>query len=359
VTMQLRTPTWDRDRSAGVSVASPGRGSDRVARACVLVPQILASHSDSLPPRARHADVVSAELTSTGVVVVVLAAAGEPPCLVIKMPTTPEAVRGLERETAVLAALHADGRLGRWRDLLPRPCAHGGSRERPYRIDAALAGQPIQSPAIRVARGTLLEAAARAIDVLHRVTATTVGAVDVAEAWVDVPLRELTARARRRPELLLQFERLRDELHEGLSGRTLSAGWVHGDYWPGNVLFASKVSTSAVPTGIVDWDASGRLELPLHDLLHLVLYTRRLLTRRELGQIVRDLILDCKWSVAERVVLDRYGSWRHDGSLSERHALLLYWLRQAAMHARQQSLCVGYRYRLWQQRNVLPVLAVR
>jgi hypothetical protein len=38
--------------------------------------------------------------------------------------------------------------------------------------------------------------------------------------------------------------------------------------------------------------------------------------------------------------------------------LLLYWLRHVALHARQQSQQVGYRYRLWERRNVEPVLAL-
>ena len=43
--------------------------------------------------------------------------------------------------------------------------------------------------------------------------------------------------------------------------------------------------------------------------------------------------------------------------LSDRHALLLYWLRHAALHTRQQRAPVGYRYRLWERRNLHPVLA--
>ena len=38
--------------------------------------------------------------------------------------------------------------------------------------------------------------------------------------------------------------------------------------------------------GIVDWEASTAVELPLHDLLHLLLSTRRLRTGRELGHII-------------------------------------------------------------------------
>ena len=43
--------------------------------------------------------------------------------------------------------------------------------------------------------------------------------------------------------------------------------------------------------------------------------------------------------------------------MSDRHALLLYWLRHAATHARQQDRGDAYRYRLWERRNVCSVVA--
>ncbi len=335
------------------------RGDARVARVYAVVPEILAIHSGSLPRCARRAVVSSAELTSTGLAVFVLAPIGEPPCAVIKVPMTPSAARGLQRETAILAALHDEQRLGRWREFLPRPCAHGSVRGQPYRVDAALRGRRVRE--VMAGAGghrTLLNVAADAIDGLHQSTAATLpGSVDVAELWVDPHLRELARHAGRRRAMTLRLERLRDELHDALAGNTFTAGWIHGDYWLGNLLFSGAGSTRYVPTGIVDWDASAPRELPLHDLLHLLLYTRRLNSGRELGHIVRGHLLGGGWSAEERVVLDRHATWHLDRALSERHAVLLYWLRQVAMHARQQSPPVGYHYRLWERRNVLTVLA--
>lgn len=362
MTVQATTHPPDA-RDSSIASTSPRR-SDRLARARVLAPEIVGAHLGTLPRCARRAVVSGADLTSTGIAIIALAPIGEPLCCVIKMPMTSEAANGLERETAILTTLHADVRLGRWRDLLPRPRAHGSAGGQAYRVDSALPGHPVLEPGMGArTRATLLNVAADAIQVLHRATAMTVpGDFKLAETWVDTHVRELERHSGRRRTTASLLERLRDELYEALAGRSFSAGWVHGDYWLGNLLFgdllfSTQGSMTGAPTGIVDWDASAPLELPLHDLLHLLLYTRRQLTGRQLGHIVRDQMLHGGWFAEERFVLDRYASWHHDGSLSERHALLLYWLRHAAMHARQQSSHAGYRYALWERRNVLPVLA--
>jgi aminoglycoside phosphotransferase (APT) family kinase protein len=285
-----------------------------------------------------------------------LAPIDEPPCMVIKMPMSAEAVRGMERETGALAALRGDGRLGAWRDLMPRPCTSGEVGAQPYRVDVALTGRPaLDRVKHGAARERMLEMAAETIQVLHRTTATTVlGDDGLARRWVDEPLDELLRHGGRRRSLAPGLERVRAELHDALGGRALTAAWIHGDYWLGNLLFSDERSA---PAGIVDWDRAAPLELPLHDLLHLLLYTRRLVSGEELGQIIRRQLCGGAWSAQERRLLDRYGAWRHDGSLSDRHALLLYWLRHVALHARQEPQPAGYRYRIWERRNVHPVLA--
>jgi aminoglycoside phosphotransferase (APT) family kinase protein len=362
MTVPVKTPT----AKARPALLAPiqARPSDRLARARKIAPRIVAAHLGALPRCARRAVVSSAELTSTGLAIVVLAPVGEPLCCVIKMPMTSGAADRLERETAVLTALHADDRLGRWRALLPHPCAHGSVDGQVYRVDTALPGYPVLEPRMGAdARATLLGVAADAIQVLHRATARTLPTeFDPIESWVEVHLRELERRAGRRRPTTSLLVRLRDELHVALAGQTFSASWIHGDYWLGNVLFgnllfSTRGSMTDKPKGIVDWDASASLELPLHDLLHLLLYTRRQLTGRQLGHIVRDQMLHGAWFAEERLVLERCATWGDDESLSERHALLLYWLRHAAMHARQQNPHAGYRYILWERRNVLPVLA--
>ena len=102
----------------------------------------------------------------------------------------------------------------------------------------------------------------------------------------------------------------------------------------------------------------GRAELPAHDVLHLLLYTRRIATGGELGEMLSHQLSGAHWSPAERAVLEQQQTWYARSGLTERQMLLLYWLRHAAIHARQQGTSVGLRYRLWERRNVLPVLAL-
>ncbi len=334
---------------------------DRVPRALAL--QILARHGESLPTGSHSAAVLRTELTSTGMAVVFLGPRGESPHVVVKLPLTPGAVRGLERETTALGALHADERLGTWRSLIPRSYAGGKIEGQAYRVDSFLQGRPITRSGMTSGEpGGAWRAGIETICALHEATATRLPEeFDRGGLWVDAHLRELESRSTWRGATLRRAERMRDELHAGLAGWAGCAGAIHGDYWLGNLLFAcagpGAGENDDAPAGIVDWDAWAPLELPLHDVLHLLLNTRGMRTRRELGEVLAEQLRERKWSAPERLALERAEIWSRDGSLSERHALLLYWLRQTAMHARQQPRRVGARYRLWERRNVLSVMA--
>jgi Phosphotransferase enzyme family len=318
-----------------------------------LTREITAAHPEALAAGEPGVVMRGAQLTSAGVAIVKLGPPGAPPCAILKVTATAEGKQLLTRETAVLTALHSDDRLDGWRDLLPRPRAQGVLDGHSYRLDSALGGLSVAAPAI-AARPLLLSAAAQAIAVLHEKTATTVaGGPDLAKRWVDAPLRELSRHVGRSRWLTYRLGLLGDELDCAVSAGTLGAAWIHGDYWLGNLLFSGVSS----PTGIVDWEASAPLELPFHDVFHLLFYTRRLATGRELGQLLYDHLRGGGWSAEERALLNRYWPRLSEDSLSPRHMLLLYWLRHVAGHARQQSSRVGYRYRLWERRNVLPVLA--
>ena len=212
----------------------------RLADARATVPRILDAESGSLPASARGAVIAHAELTSTGVAVLMLAPDGEAPSMVVKMPMTPQAAGGLEREADALAALHAEGRLGEWRRMIPTPCTSGKIGTQPYRVDVALAGSPVLDR-VRdgAARAQMLETAAATIHVLHRTTATKMsGDLGLASRWIDAHVDELSRRGGRRRSLARGLGRLRRELNDALSGATLDAGWIHGDYWLGNLLFA-------------------------------------------------------------------------------------------------------------------------
>jgi thiamine kinase-like enzyme len=224
-----------------------------------------------------------------------------------------------------------------------------------YRVDAALPGQVVLDGLRQdKSRRHALESAAETIHVLHRTTASMVEVDEaVAAQWIDAPANDLLGHGAARG-LGSQVGALRDELRAALVGRSLCAGWIHGDYWLGNLLFEAG---KARPRGIVDWDAAGEPALPAIDVIHLLLYARRLITGRELGEIIAEILGGQGWPEEERRLLDRYQSWCHGDSLSERHQLLLCWLRHVAHHARQQGDERTLGYRRWESRNVRPVLA--
>ncbi len=290
--------------------------------------------------------------------VVMLASREGTPCAVLKLPLVGPAERGLQRETIALEALGADERLRSWRGrLAPRPLAHGNLDGQPYRLDTALAGQPPGEPGPSTAKtAAQLRAAVAAIGQLHELTASELPSEsDRCAHWVDLHLHELESRSGLRGPALEAGRRLRRELHGAVCSWPGTAAAVHGDFWLGNLLFDERGNGGL--TGIVDWESWGACELPFHDLLHLLLYARRATSGLELGEIVARHLQGGRWSAFERELLERHGSWNAEQPSTGRHALLLYWLRHAAIHARQQPRRPGYRYRLWERRNLLPVVA--
>jgi thiamine kinase-like enzyme len=134
-------------------------------------------------------------------------------------------------------------------------------------------------------------------------------------------------------------------------GRRLRVSWVHGDFWLGNVLVEGD---GASVTGIVDWDFAGSNELPVLDLLHLVVYTRTLVQRRELGGVVRNLVESEGWSPRELSMLRSCDPQLSRDGHYARAALLLSWLRHLASNLAQSDRYLHSH--VWLARNVEPVL---
>jgi aminoglycoside phosphotransferase (APT) family kinase protein len=350
-----RRPTRSSELRRAVRRSTRTRASalDRraLADACALVPRILDGES-----AAAGAVVADARLTATGTAILTLAREGEPPWAVVKLPSTEEGADALAHESETLALLQGDERLASLQSIVPRPLASGAVLAQPYRVDAHLGGRElVERLADPRRRRQMLEAAAGTIHGLHERTASTVvGDQRLAVRWVDARLDDLARAGAGLPgRLRPRIARLRGELHDAVIGRTFVTSWVHGDYWPGNVLFSAD-GTSV--HGIVDWDAADPVDLPMHDLLHLLLYTRSLVQDEPLGQVVRRELRAPGLSPVERGILDDCGEWPPGGLPSYRLAVLLYWLRHVALHARQHARSADWAYRAWQARNVNAVL---
>ncbi|MGC1212185.1 MAG: aminoglycoside phosphotransferase family protein [Micromonospora sp.] len=264
--------------------------------------------------------------TSTSVAVATLRGSRPGERYVVKVPWTGQAVDGLRRQAEVLDRLRSDPRLPELRAVLPSCAAQGEVEGRYYCVEPALRGAPASGMLLRrTRRAALLASASRIVRALHERTRepTRLDRV-VVTPWVDAPLQRLEEYVATHPErdrLRDTLCRLREELIAALVGRTVHTSWIHGDFWPGNLL---AVTPPGQVTGIVDWDRASAHQLPLHDLLHLHVLARRLTRGDELGEtVVRALRHGIDRTLD--VPADEAAAWL-DG-IPPRPALLLYWMR--------------------------------
>jgi hypothetical protein len=266
--------------------------------------------------------------------------------------------RLLQRQAEIESRLRADPRLAGWAALVPEPLAAGRVSGHAFLVERALpGGSPLGRLADAVRRVEIVEQAATVIGGLHERTART---LVVDEARVDRWVRDrartvasglsMSGPDRGRLDALARTER---ELVDAYLGRETTASWIHGDYWPGNLLLDG---VGAI-VGIVDWDRAAPDEPPLHDLLHLLLYTRRVVSGVEPGRLVADAMAGDPWPPNERRILASTpgGAFLRDAR-ERRATLLLYWLRFVAASFEQADWFA--RNRRWVANNVDAVLGV-
>ncbi|MFN8567188.1 MAG: aminoglycoside phosphotransferase family protein [Kouleothrix sp.] len=100
------------------------------------------------------------------------------------------------------------------------------------------------------------------------------------------------------PELALLRDKLQSVealLRRRLIGSELPFGWVHGDFWPGNLL----VRPAGELSGIIDWDRALPGQLPLLDILHLFAYMRKMHRHIELGEAIVEYLLPAAFDAEE------------------------------------------------------------
>ncbi len=331
------------------------------SRISALVPRILATlppQPGQPQPQPQQWRIQKAQQVETRTAVVItLGLPQEPPIALLKLAPSTAASANSRWQEATLATLHADSRLGVWRNMLPKQLAAGEIDGRHYAIVNMLPGTDARAMmSDAVTRFRFLKAAVTAIKPLHRKTVVTV-TVDEAllTRWVDDPLRYLQAWNKSLPRLFrfdAALTRLQTELHTALIGRTLPKAWIHGDFHPGNLLTTADGVTI---TGILDWDRAAPGELPLLDYVHLLLFARRLAQGRELGGIVVRLLTGEGWTADEHAILDASGCYPADDAKWDRGLVLLTWLRHVATNLALQN--DNYRCKWWWlAKNVVIVL---
>jgi O-antigen/teichoic acid export membrane protein/aminoglycoside phosphotransferase (APT) family kinase protein len=277
---------------------------------------------------------------------------------VLNLPRSQHAQKSFERQTEVIDTLQSIEALGDWRCLLPVILVEGQIKGRPYWITRRIPGKEAgtlfdQAPL----RQQILIESARSIHALHTSTEKEVQInADLLERWVFEPVRDLEQskiNLSRKSGSQIQLERLSGELKESLMGKRMRTSWVHGDYWPGNILVTPDGRSL---TGIVDWDQAMPDDLPYLDLLTLIITTRRWVEHKEIGDIILDLIKDATWTPEEAALLEigGFGDAVPD-EVTTRAMLLLYWLR----HVRA-NITKSQRYHvhpLWVAKNYDAVLS--
>ena len=314
-----------------------------------MAPQLVAAAVPEASPGAWRTESIA--LSDTSVAVAVVGCAGSARRVVVKLPSTVEGAESLRRQADALAALHADHRLGGWLHLVPRTLAQGEVDGDAYWVEEALPGTPVTAPALRRAgERAVLDDAVRLIDDFHARTSERRLLDDATvRAWVERPLRSIE----RRVAGLAGPDRCTDSLHRlgaelsaVLVGRSTRTCWIHGDFWPGNLL-----ARGAAVTGVVDWDRAAAHQLPLHDLLHVHTFARRLTSGAELGDLVLNAV-DRGIGDAIGVPVEQVDRWL-DG-IPQRAAMLLYWLRHVSLFIDSEGHGDNPR---WLRGNVERVLA--
>lgn len=320
-----------------------------------LIPLILTAippQPDTPPPTTWTTQEVVR--TVSDMTVILLGPPDQAATAVLKLPRTNAAVASLHWQKTALAALHADPRLGEWSALLPTLLAEGEVDGQAYGVERMLPGLVAQQMLVHPADDLRMQiAAAAAIGELHRRTATLAAVnAERLERWIDEPLR-LIEQVGMTPTIYNRgaMRRLSEELHQALTGRTLCLSWVHGDFVPGNILVAPD---GGKLTGIVDWELARPDDLPVLDVLQLLLSTRLLKQCCEVGDIVRTLLSGVEWLPHEQALLDTAQAALSGDPVNWRAMLLLCWLRHVAANLTKSTRYA--RNWWWVTRNIETVL---
>ncbi len=339
--------------AVGSRTVRPGRWSRRAAEVSTsqrpAVERILADlqHLEDRP----DLEILGEPVRDTHLTVATIADESKRPAFVAKIATGSPATASLRREIDALSALHSDARLGGVAGLVPHPVASGRSGASTFVVQSHIGGAesgPAHLPGVN--SPAAMAAAAQSIDRLHSATGGVVELFreDTARLVGDrIAAAQRDGRLRVARKLQPALTRLEAELEGALLGQQTFVGWVHGDYWLGNVL----IDGSGTVRGIVDWDEMQLASPTVVELTHLLLTTRALMSNRELGAVVVDAV-DGHGPTTDELVgpMERVAAT----ALEWRTLVLLTWLHHITSRAHRWKGRPSHW--IWSVRNVDPVL---
>jgi thiamine kinase-like enzyme len=276
--------------------------------------------------------------------------------MVIKLPANQKEIDSLARQSENLKSLSEDERLGDWRNLLPITLFQGNVDGQVYFVEGVLTGETIYNK-LECAESKLniLKLAAAEIGNLHRMTSyDRVVDMSLLESWIREPvdnLRSLSTKSSMFKIDQRSIDHLETEMHSELIGQRVQVSWIHGDYSPKNILINAEGNQV---TGIVDWDLAKPDRLPGLDVMHLLVSMRMKDHKSEMGQVVRELLLNEDWTSEELQVFQAAGNGLPESPLSLRVMLLLCWSQH--INANLSKTARFDQHSVWISENILAVL---
>jgi hypothetical protein len=264
----------------------------------------------------------------------------------LKVADTASGRLELRRQSAVLAEVLADDRLGAWRELVPHIVCSGTGAGSYYVVESRLAGRDARGSLAREG-APFVAAAVAAITDLHRRTAhPALVDEDLLDRWIHRPAARVRAAiaARHRPIL----DQLTTTLSTTLRGRRAAVGWRHGDYTADNIL----LDEHARVTGVVDWAQAERDGLLVTDVVILLLATESEVGGQQLGHVVRGW-LDAV-SPAALSTLTAVQRGLDCDQVDARTLVLLGWLQMVSGNLAKSSRYAANP--VWMRHNVHAVL---
>ncbi len=288
---------------------------------------------------------------------------------ILKHSINPGGTQSLRRQRKRLETLRAQDIGERFGFQIPTILAFVDSGDSVWSIETFVPG--VDGRVLLRDSGPRQKALASAGNLIMAVQADGAEPARADEAWAGEWI-DRTADALRAPVKTIMSDTARSaavasfrrHLAHAFRGRALGAGWYHGDFSPGNLLYAGLTDRDGSPesrvSAILDWDRAGRGGPVGFDVCQLAMTARRVVTGHQLGSIVVDLLRAGQWNEEERAWLSRVesldgpdGDWTRDAS-PLRAMVLLVWARQILANIEKYDQYA--RNRLWSAANVEWVL---